>query len=252
MHTHLQLLEAGIDANQLNEILVQGFHDDSFKYKVQPVVDESGNVEFYEILSRVDIGELSFCPFDEELPPALTKALDLYAIKKAYQLLQQSPNQRFSVNIEQESLLDRDFMERLVELTAIHGTTCNKLIMEVTERAVPAECAQMVYQSLNELSRLGYMIALDDVGAGHNPLDFCRHNPIAYIKLDAKFVHASTPMQINAIRAAVALSKPLGAKVVAEGIDCDTTYSKLKELGINLFQGYLLGKPQEIKEPKWS
>ncbi|GIU31470.1 EAL domain-containing protein [Shewanella sp. MBTL60-007] len=252
MHTHLQLLEAGIDGAQLNEILVQGFHDDSFKYKVQPVVDVSGGVEFYEILSRVDIGDISFCPFDEELPPSLTKALDLYAIKKAYQLLQHSPSNKYSVNIEQESLLDSDFMDRLRELTALNGDACFNLIMEVTERGVPTEYAQQVSKSLNELNKLGYLIALDDVGAGHNPLDFCRQNPIAYIKLDATFVHATTPMQFNAIRAAVALSKPLGAKVVAEGIDSDATYSKLIELGIALFQGYLLGKPQEIKEPKWS
>jgi EAL domain-containing protein (putative c-di-GMP-specific phosphodiesterase class I) len=101
------------------------------------------------------------------------------------------------------------------------------------------------------LRALGVRIVLDDFGAGYSSLAYLRRLPLDEIKLDRTFVsrlsangNGSEPGVDERIAAFVVdLAHALGLEVVAEGVETRTQVDSLLELGYDVVQGFLLGRP---------
>jgi len=154
-------------------------------------------------------------------------------------------NVRVSVNISATLISNDDFVTFIHENILAGGGRPNGIIIEITETARIADLDRAA-KSLADLRKLGYEVALDDFGTGEANLSLLVSLPCDELKIDRSFVVLSqhserARMVISALARTARLS---GMRLVAEGIETEEDHDVLRELGCEVGQGYLLGKPQ--------
>jgi PAS domain S-box-containing protein len=98
------------------------------------------------------------------------------------------------------------------------------------------------------LEAIGCHFALDDFGTGYAALTYLKHLPIRYLKIDMDFVRdlVENPRSRAVVSGIVALAAGFGQSTIAEGVEDAATLRLLGELGVDLAQGYHLGRPGPI------
>ncbi len=151
------------------------------------------------------------------------------------------------VNLHASDLADDALYDRAAPLSA-HA---HRVVLEITERAA-LEGVDALADRLAGLRRLGYRIAVDDLGAGYSGLaSFAAVQP-EIVKIDRSLVRAieRNPFQQRIVRSVAELGRELGACVVCEGIEVPAERDALVALGCDLFQGYLFARPErEFRAP---
>jgi len=144
------------------------------------------------------------------------------------------------VNLHPLDLLDDDLYAARAPLS----TVAERIILEITERETLDHVADLGAR-LAELRRLGFRVALDDLGAGYAGLSSFAAMAPEIVKLDMSLTNAidASPVKRKLIYSLVSLCKNLGALVVAEGVERPEEREALVELGCDLLQGYLLARP---------
>ncbi len=122
-----------------------------------------------------------------------------------------------------------------------------RLVLEITESVLVADLP-MARRALSALRDLGVRIALDDFGTGHSSLQSLRELPVDVIKVAKPFIDgaARSPHDRALMRMIIDLGELFGVRVVAEGIEREDQLGVLRELGCEMGQGYLLGRPVEM------
>jgi EAL domain-containing protein (putative c-di-GMP-specific phosphodiesterase class I) len=117
-------------------------------------------------------------------------------------------------------------------------------MLEITESGIVADDTRM-HRLLNELREFGVRLAIDDFGTGYSSLSYLKRLPVSHLKIDRSFVNGlGTDTEDERIVAAVTeLGHGLGLRVVAEGIENRQQRQRARELGCDLYQGFLLAKP---------
>lgn len=125
-----------------------------------------------------------------------------------------------------------------------HGLAPHHLTIEVTETTAMRDVATSL-AILQRLNLMGVRIAVDDFGTGYSSLLYLKRIPANELKIDRGFVRdlAREGEDIAIVSAIIALAKTLGLKIVAEGVETVLQQTILNELGCDVLQGYLLGKP---------
>jgi EAL domain-containing protein (putative c-di-GMP-specific phosphodiesterase class I)/ActR/RegA family two-component response regulator len=153
------------------------------------------------------------------------------------------------VNLHSADLNDEDLYSPDAPLSKI----ASRVVLEVTERASLYD-VKNVAASIARLKRLGFQIAIDDLGAGYAGLTSFTQLAPEVAKLDMSLVrgiHADSRLQ-SIVRSMKSLCDELGVCVVAEGVETAAERDMLAELGCDLLQGYLFARPERgFKTPKW-
>ncbi len=149
-----------------------------------------------------------------------------------------------AVNLSTVQLAHSELVEVVRTALQRNGLPAHSLTLEITETTAmrDAEAALIV---LDQLAALGVGISIDDFGTGYSSLLYLKRLPANELKIDRGFVtELSQGNEDEAIVSAiVALGKTLGLKIVAEGVETAEQREMLTELGCDVLQGYLLGKP---------
>ncbi|MGH7539591.1 MAG: EAL domain-containing protein, partial [Gemmatimonadota bacterium] len=124
-----------------------------------------------------------------------------------------------------------------------------RLVIEISERA-PLPDLYAARANLRALHALGVRVALDDFGTGDAGLDYLRHLPVDYLKLEAVFVSDvdRSPETGALARAVIELGQTMGMQIVAEGIERQAQDEWARESGCDLVQGFLHGRPETIEK----
>jgi len=131
-------------------------------------------------------------------------------------------------------------VERLLSETSLGPAT---LGVELTERQL-ATRVDDVASDLIALRALGVSMAVDDFGTGYASLDYLRRFTFDEIKIDKSFVSGLQDRTNSAVTSSIiALGRSLDLTVVAEGVETQDQYDRLKQLGCAMAQGYLLHRP---------
>jgi len=144
------------------------------------------------------------------------------------------------VNLHPEDLLDTTLYLEDSPFTAI----ASRVVLEITERA-SLDHIRNIRERVETLRRLGFQIALDDLGAGYAGLtSFALLEP-EFVKLDMSLIRDidQNPTKRKIVRSMVALCQDMGKKIIAEGIERDEERKVLVDLNCDLLQGYLFSKP---------
>jgi len=115
--------------------------------------------------------------------------------------------------------------------------------MEITEREIAGDLMRL-RSVVDAYRREGFRFAVDDVGEGHSTLEVLAAVRPEFVKVARSLVvEAGNVGSRAAIRAVVAFARESGASVIAEGIELPQTARHMLELGVDLAQGYLFGRP---------
>jgi diguanylate cyclase (GGDEF)-like protein/PAS domain S-box-containing protein len=133
------------------------------------------------------------------------------------------------------------WFDSVLELT---GADPHDLVLEVTEMADVTDYE--IGPVLDQLRDRGARIALDDFGVGHSSLASLHNLPVDLIKVDRSFLsRAPRDHRAEEIAKMVCqLGQHLGIEVVAEGVETEEHLGILDDIGCNMGQGYLLGRPE--------
>lgn len=150
---------------------------------------------------------------------------------------------RIAVNVSARQLT-AEFPEVVARILSECELSPERLELEVTE-SLDFEIGGQGLETLRELEAMGVAIALDDFGTGHSSLKRLSDLPVRTVKIDRSFVSGLTTETTDAaiVVGVIAVAHQLGHLVVAEGVETPEQLSALRELGCDIVQGFLLGRP---------
>lgn len=242
-----------------DELLARAQLEQDFKHALQnraistyyqPLVDlKSDNVVGYESLARWEtasgkfISPSQFISLAEETG-AITELTEQLLRRACLDALEWPAHTFLSFNISPTQLCDKRLSARIVNILDEVGFPSDRLEVEITESALFLDANAARY-TLKKLSDEGIKIALDDFGTGYSSLSQLCNFPFDRLKIDKSFIDTflHNDKQDKIVRAIISLASALEVKVTAEGIEHVSQLMRLKELGCDTGQGYLLGKP---------
>jgi diguanylate cyclase (GGDEF)-like protein len=219
----------------------------------QPKVDllSSGFVGM-EALVRWDHPERGAIAPDEFIPLAETSGLmhrlTNYVVDRALAQVAEWRTQgldvMMAVNVSARDLHGGELAQTISECLARHRVPATHLQLELTERTLMAEHSR-VMDTLDALEALDVSLSLDDFGTGYSSMFMLKRLPVTEIKVDRSFVSklAEAEDDESIVRSIIELAHALGMQAVAEGVETEDTWRRLKALGCDSAQGFLIARP---------
>ena len=123
----------------------------------------------------------------------------------------------------------------------------SRLVIEITEHSDLANTPEGL-RAVNELAALGIGIALDDFGTGYGSLALLRSVPVSYLKFDRSFTVdvGHDPIAGHVLETCMDLASRMNMTLIAEGVETVEQRYHLLDMGVQMAQGYLFGRPQPI------
>ena len=149
-----------------------------------------------------------------------------------------------AVNLAMPNLLDLRLPEEVERLLHAAGVPADRLILEITENIVMAD-PDRILDVVGRLGALGVVLSLDDFGAGASSLGYIKRLTVDELKIDRSFVMTmdNDPDNAAIVSATIELAHNLGLRVVAEGVETEASFQRLRALGCDEVQGFLLSRP---------
>ncbi len=127
------------------------------------------------------------------------------------------------------------------------GISPDRVVIEVTELQ-PVDNFEAFISAINYYRSIGFKVAIDDLGSGYNGLRIWSEVRPDFVKIDRHFVsdihlHEDKRLFMETL---MSLAKSTNTRVVAEGIETEQELDVLINLDVDLVQGYLFKKPEEV------
>jgi EAL domain-containing protein (putative c-di-GMP-specific phosphodiesterase class I) len=153
---------------------------------------------------------------------------------------EQFPESCFFVNLHPRDLLDADLFDAAAPLSQV----ATRVVLEVTERA-SLDHVSDVRACVANLRRIGFSIAVDDLGAGYAGLSTFAQLEPEVVKIDMSLVRDihNHPTKRKLVGSMVSLCGDLGMRLVVEGVESVEERAALHQLGCDLMQGFLFARP---------
>lgn len=151
-----------------------------------------------------------------------------------------------SINITEEDLNTRRIKATLEYYCEQYNIQPNRVIVEVLEGVTTTGTKNNIKQ-LKEIKKSGFKIAIDDFGVEYSNFERISEMDINCIKIDAKYIKNihTNKKSYQIVKAITNFAHNLDIQVVAEFVENEEIYNKVKELGIDFSQGYFFGKPSQ-------
>ncbi|KOG61609.1 bifunctional diguanylate cyclase/phosphodiesterase [Streptomyces flaveolus] len=223
----------------------------------QPKVRFDGQVAGLEALVRWVHPERGKVPPDEfiaiaessGLMPHLTEYVLETALGQVARWRAQGLRVPVAVNVSPRDVHTPGFAGSVAARLARHGVPAGALQLEITEHVL-LEDPQRAADTLAGLTGHGVKMSLDDFGTGYSSLVHLRRLPVSELKIDRSFVArlAVDAQDAEIVRCTVDLAHSLGLLVVAEGVEDDETWERLRDLGCDAVQGWLVAAAMPPEE----
>ena len=261
LKTTLVVYDQKMHENELfNEKLILGFEksleNKEFKIYLQPKMNIAGDkprLSSAEVLVRwihPGYGIISptvFVPLFES--NGLITRLDKYIWEEAASQIKEWKEKYgitlpLSINVSRVDLFSATLMDDLMEIMHKYDLKFDELFLEVTESAC-VEDAKEVTKRVTALKNKGFVIEMDDFGTGYSSLHMVSSLPLDALKIDRSFVlnllnNEKSKVMVQVI---LELAKLLSAKCIAEGVENEEQLKLLKEMGVEIIQGFYFSKP---------
>ena len=155
---------------------------------------------------------------------------------------------RVAVNLSARLLVDKHLVMRVTALLARHGLDPKQLTLELTETSELVDSGGSL-ETLTRLRDLGVEVSIDDYGTGLSTLEYLKKVPASEIKIDQSFVKGLTDNRSDRlmVHSTIGLAHSLGRRVVAEGVEEPEILDAIMEMGCDVAQGYIVGRPMSLE-----
>lgn len=239
----------------IEQLLKAAIQDDGFDLVYQPQVSVTElSCCCYEALLRLKSEPISpavFIPIAEET--GLIIQIGRIVTRKAVAQLAQWQSEghlgkTLSINFSAAQIHDSGYIAFLEGLLQHYHVSADCIEVEITEN-IFIENRDMTLQFMSQIKTLGVKISIDDFGTGYSSLSYLTYLPIDKVKLDKSLSDRFLSLDdISVMDNLISLAQSLGLEVVAEGIETNEQYMKLKDAGCNSIQGYYFSKPLKAQE----
>lgn len=154
-----------------------------------------------------------------------------------------------NINVSPLQLLDLGFSEGLEQATRQRGLEPECVVIEVTETAM-MQSEQASLQVLEQLTRCGFHVAIDDFGSGYSSLNYLHKLPVEILKIDRLLIEQldNDKNQPPLVKPIVEIARALDLKVIAEGVETQEQSDKLTAMGADFLQGFHLSRPMSATD----
>ena len=244
-----------MDYHFLSQDMDRALQDGEFVVYFQPQFSfATGKQTGFEALVRwlhKDRGIISPCVF---IPIAeqngLIVPLSEFVLRSACRIASQWVNPlKVAVNLSPVQMRQIVISDLVTEVLEETGLDPRRLELEVTE-SLFIDINNELAADLLLLQKRGISIALDDFGTGYSSLAYLTSFPFDKIKIDRSFVQhlATDDSSMAIISAVIGMGKSLNMQITAEGIEDQEAYEILRLAHVDQAQGYLLGKPRDLRQ----
>ncbi|SMH35398.1 putative bifunctional diguanylate cyclase/phosphodiesterase [Mesorhizobium australicum] len=225
------------------------FQRGDFDVYYQPQHDlATDRVIGYEALLRWRHPKRGMIPPAEFVPVAeetgMVVPIGEWVLRKACTDLKSLPqDMSIAVNISPVQMMTKDFVSRVRAVIAETGVNPSRLELEVTETAMMQD-RERAAQVMRQLGDMGISVAVDDFGTGYSNLSYLIDFPFQKLKIDRSFVNRIDKDNGGAVVSTiVGLSRALGVRTIAEGVETEDQATLLRAAGCDVVQGFLYGRP---------
>ncbi|SEA32926.1 EAL domain-containing protein [Microbulbifer marinus] len=224
----------------------------------QPIAQSSDTsaINHYEVLVRMVDGCGNLV-----LPPAFIPAAERYGlmlqvdrwvvdevlVRRAAKI--DAAQIHFSLNLSADALGDSEFQAHVIKILEQTPIPLSRISFEITETAVVNQM-ESASHFVATLRRMGCKVALDDFGNGLSSFNYLKAFSIDFIKIDGSFVRQveSNFVDLIIVESIHQVAHRLGAKTIAEYVEDAPTAARLRSIGVDLIQGYHVGRPLLLEQ----
>jgi EAL domain-containing protein (putative c-di-GMP-specific phosphodiesterase class I)/GGDEF domain-containing protein len=216
----------------------------------QPIVDtRQGCLLGHEALIRGPAGHRLEYPsalFDEAKQTGLLSELDLACREAAMQASHRlQMDGLLFINVNPNVLLDKQHPRGCTQRMAQElGIPASRIVIELSEQ-YPIQDPEGLKSAVDRYRRLGFQIAIDDLGAGYSGLKLWSEIKPDYVKIDRYFIQDihQDPIKREFVQSILTLARGMQSRIIAEGIETREELQQLQNMGVYYCQGYYLGRP---------
>lgn len=175
--------------------------------------------------------------------------IDQWVITQAARLA--ASGRHVHANLSADSIGSLDLLSRIEQELTKTGADPANVVFEITETALIGDinAGQAFARGINDI---GCCLALDDFGVGYGSFTYLQKLQLTYLKIDISFVRdlLSNTSNQHIVRAIVNIAQGLGQYTIAEGVEDSRALDLLGEYGVDLAQGFHVGRPQPVESPQ--
>jgi len=244
----LQIIRERLLSDRIKSAIVKN----ELRLMFQPIIQSStGKMVCIESLLRWNLDGEEILP-SEFIPIAeqygMIKNIGLWVVEevchKILELCNKGHSLTVSTNVSIIQLQDNEFVSHIKSLLDRFDFDPSFLHIEITESIFAADKSLLISQ-IKSLQRMGIKISIDDFGTGYSSLASMQDLGIDYVKIDKSFIKTINSRGSNIVNAVMQISKSMGYKVIAEGVETQEQNEKLKKIGVHYQQGYYFSEPLE-------
>jgi len=226
---------------------------DSFQLRFQPINRiDTGATTHHEVLLRLRADDGQLLSPDAFLPSAvrfgLMSEIDMWAIRHASRAfaehVEECPQLRLSINLSANAFENDDLADYVESCFAANDVPPDRIIFEITESLAVRRPRHVEWQ-IDALRRMGCQLALDDFGTGYSSFSYLQKLHFDFIKIDGAFVHdiLNNPVDQKMIKLIAEIGREAQMQTIAEYVQNAESLELLGELGVDLAQGFFVGRP---------
>jgi len=238
----------------------RALHENTFELHYLPIVPVANEAErdsHIELLLRLPGRNGEPVPPGAFLPAAerynLSTKIDRWVLTHALAWFAENPRAlervvTCSINLSAQSLVDPKFLNFVCDVLEASPVPAEKICFDINESAAIANLTDAT-RFMTTLSKIGCRFALDDFGSGHSSFAYLKSLPVDYLKIDGVYVKgiADDPLDLAIVRSINDIGQVMEKHTIAEYVESEQVAEKLREIGIDFYQGYLVTEPIPLK-----
>jgi len=243
-----------LQASSLREAIEQ----ERFVLMWQPIVDLNDPQHLHgEVLLRLLGPNNEIIPAGSFIPAAerygLMPLVDLWVIRTVFRdfesIFVNNPQLMLSINLSGSTLSDPELAQDIERRFHNSAIAPGQICFEITETTA-INSISLAREFIAQMREIGCCFALDDFGSGLSSFSYLKNLHIDYLKIDGSFVKdvCDDPIDQAMIEAIQAVAERMNILTIAEYVENAEIQEKLRDIGVNLLQGYHLGRPEPLKQ----
>jgi len=229
-----------------------------FQQKIVPTNPSTDDLLHYEVLLRMKADDGHFISPGAFLPPAerygLIQQIDQWVIKNTLAWLHDHPRvlsktKLCSINLSGVSLSDENLSNYVTRYLKQYAIDCHKICFEITESSA-IQNLELAFEFIHNMHELGCSFSLDDFGTGMSSFSYLKQLPVNHLKIDGSFIrHLDTdPIDLAMTKSINEIGHVMDMSTIAEFVESEEIFQRLKQLGVDYVQGYHIAKPAQLDE----